>query len=339
MKIFGKNLSKTEIRKRTGSMTQIADIEVSRLAGGSSDGVRIARVRTGGGLSFTVVIDRALDIGEANLRGIPLAWCSQTGYTHPAYYESDGNKWLRGFFGGLLTTCGLSYFGAACKDNGVELGLHGRISNIPAGSVFVNKYWAGEDYILELSGKMLEVSSLGEKLCLTRRIKVIAGENTIHLDDTVENIGFKTTEHMIMYHMNFGYPLVSEDSVFTSPTKKVIPVTEVGERDIKNLARITAPDVSYVERAYHRLMQPDKKGFVTVKLENKRLKTGVSIKYNGKVLDNFIQWKMFGAGEYVMGLEPANGYVWGRAKNREMGTLKFLKPGEKKNYKIEISVF
>ncbi len=339
MKLFGKNLSKAEIRKCTGSMAQIADIELSRLnGGGKSDLVRIARVRTGGGLSFTVILDRALDIGEANYKGTPVAWCSQTGYTHPAFYEADGNKWLEGFFGGLLTTCGLNYAGAAGKDNGKDLGLHGRISNIPAENVFVKKYWTGNDYILELSGEARETGVFGENLLLTRKLKVIAGQNTIYLEDTVENRGFKTTEHMIIYHMNFGYPLVSEDSVFSSPTKKIIPVTAVAEKDIKNIEKITPPSPAYVERVYHRLMQTDKKGFVAVNLKNTRLKTGVKIRYDGRALDNFIQWKMFGAGEYVMGLEPSNCYVWGRAKNREMGTLKYLKPGGKQTYKIEISV-
>ena len=39
--------------------------------------------RTGGGLAFTVLIDRGLDIGPADYKGIPLAWQSGTGAADP----------------------------------------------------------------------------------------------------------------------------------------------------------------------------------------------------------------------------------------------------------------
>jgi len=47
---------------------------------------------------------------------------------------------------------------------------------------------------------------------------------------------------------------------------------------------------------------------------------------------------MIGEGLYVVGLEPANCGVEGRAKERERGTLQFLEPGEKRYYNLEIGV-
>lgn len=336
MKIFGKNLKKNEVLKRVGSMAQIADLEISRLAGGKSDRVRIAKVRTGGGLSFTVVLDRAMDIGHCDINGTPVGWLTQRGYVHPSYF--DGVKFVNSFFGGLLTTCGLSYAGWPCKDNGVDLGIHGRISNIPAGCITVNKYWVKDDYFIEIKGEVLESYAGSEDLKLTRKIKIKAGENKIWLEDNVENMGFKTTEHMIIYHMNFGYPIVSEDSVLKAPTKKIIPATDFAAEDIANLKKITAPDSSYDERVYHHEMQAGKDGYVSMELYNKKIKQGIRLRYEKKNLQNFVQWKMFNSGTYVMGLEPSNCTVWGRAKNREMKTLVFLKPGEKKDYKLEVEM-
>jgi hypothetical protein len=163
MHIFGKQITKKEIFKRVGDISQICDIRLSSLKGGVETGVNIADVKTGSGLNFTVILDRGMDIGDANYNGIPLAWMSPTGYVHPSFFEQDGFGWLRSFFGGLLTTCGLTYAGAPCVDEGKALGLHGRISNIPAKNISINKYWQKDDYIMEITGEIREVSVFGEK--------------------------------------------------------------------------------------------------------------------------------------------------------------------------------
>ena len=48
----------------------------------------------------------------------------------PAYHRDD--EWLRGWAGGLLTTCGPEYMGGPRIENGVKTSLHGRYSNSPA---------------------------------------------------------------------------------------------------------------------------------------------------------------------------------------------------------------
>lgn len=70
-----------------------------------------------------------------------VSWISKTGVVSPAYYEKDGKNFLRGFFGGLVTTCGLKNIGRAYG----EMGLHGRISNTPAENI--SKYCAWEGVI------------------------------------------------------------------------------------------------------------------------------------------------------------------------------------------------
>ena len=45
-----------------------------------------------------------------------------------------------------------------------------------------------------------------------------------------------------------------------------------------------------------------------------------------------------GEGEDVLGLEPSNCYVEGRAKLRQDGTLEYIKPGEKRNFDIELRI-
>ena len=52
--------------------------------------------------------------------------------------------------------------------------------------------------------------------------------------------------------------------------------------------------------------------------------------FNKEELKYFVQWKMMGEYEYVMGLEPGNCTPDGRDVMRERGTLEFIKPGESK---------
>ena len=45
-----------------------------------------------------------------------------------------------------------------------------------------------------------------------------------------------------------------------------------------------------------------------------------------------------GEGTYVVGIEPANCSVGGRAKERAAGTLQFLEPGEQRNFFVQLGV-
>jgi len=98
MKIAGQNLSRRDAERITGNLSQLCDIKLSTLMQGREKGVKVAEVRTGSGLDFTVIIDRCMDIGRASYRGTNLSWLSQTGYVHPSYYEPEGGGWLTGFF-------------------------------------------------------------------------------------------------------------------------------------------------------------------------------------------------------------------------------------------------
>src|SRR5208337_340903 len=143
------------------------------LSEGKSNGVRAIELSTGSGFRFTVLADRALDISAAEHNGRSLCWRSPTGDTSPAFYQPEGLEWLYGFFGGLVCTCGLTHFGAPCTDEGRPLGIHGRISNTPAQEVRTVSRWAEHDeYVIGVSGKVVECSVFGPCLSLARSIFV-----------------------------------------------------------------------------------------------------------------------------------------------------------------------
>ncbi len=338
MELYGKKITKKSISSYVGDISQIADAKESVLSAGKADGVRVIEVKTGGGLAFTVVPSRAMDIAWAEFKGTPLAHISKSGVTNPAFFEKDGLNFLRGFYCGLLTTCGLTYFGAPCVDEGQTLGLHGRVSNIPAQDVSVSREWEGDDYVIRIRGKVQESSIFGENLVLSREISVKMGGKTIHVHDAVENCGFAETPFMLMYHCNFGYPLVSEDTILITPKTKVTPRDAEAAKGINAYNKFQAPEAGFAEQVFYHDMEPAADGSLHMCLFNEKLGLGAYVKSNIKQLDHFVQWKQMGAGDYVVGLEPATWKPEGRAEARRTGELKFIQPGEIKTFDVEFGI-
>jgi Domain of unknown function (DUF4432) len=56
------------------------------------------------------------------------------------------------------------------------------------------------------------------------------------------------------------------------------------------------------------------------------------------LIPNLVQLKMMAEGAYVLGLEPANFHVTGRSQERKRGTLQFLRSGEQRESRVELTV-
>ena len=124
--LFGRTYPRDLLLQYVGDISQVAGVRVGELGDGFERGVRVADFRTGTGFEFTVLVDRGLDIAWAAFRGASISWRSPTTAIAPSFYEPAGLGWLRGFHGGLVNTCGLTYLGAPGEDEHKALGLHGR---------------------------------------------------------------------------------------------------------------------------------------------------------------------------------------------------------------------
>lgn len=339
--VFGNQYRKRELMRLIGDVSQLAGMKKYELLDGKGRGVRAVDIWTGTGFCFTVILDRGMDISRASYCGKSLCWRSSIGEVHPHFFEPEGLGWLRSFLGGLLTTCGLTYCGAPCEDKGEKLGLHGRISHVMADKVSLEEKWEKDDYELSVSGLLRESVVFGENLVLRRKIHTRLGESRLWIYDVVENVGFERTPFMLLYHINGGFPVVAEGSRLISPSLEVIPRDEEAKKGKENYDKFTSPIPGFKEKCYYHKMKEDSSGQVSCALINENLAGdgfGFYIKYRKEQLPQFIEWKMMGEGTYVVGMEPANCLVEGRDKEREQGTLKFLEPGEKKEFELEIGV-
>lgn len=165
----------------------------------------------------------------------------------------------------------------------------------------------------------------------------------------MENISFESTPLMLLYHVNFGFPLMSEDTKISFPSQRVVP--RETEMPLDGFDEWQAPATGYRERVYYHedfMKDPNREGWATAIIQNPKfpLANGgncdlsVSLSWATENLPRLVQWKMPGSGVHVLGIEPANCYVEGRARERERGTLVYIEPGQSLRYelKLEISV-
>lgn len=312
-----------------GHDLQLYGVEEHRLVGGKGDGMRLLEVNNGKGLELTVLPDRAGDIAKLRFKGINMSYMSPCGYVAPAYYDNNGSNWLNSFTAGFLTTCGLQAVGSPCVDEGEVLPLHGSIANQPCEQV----YWTEEQGYLVIHGIVKDETIFGRKLRLYRKIIVSVQENVFQIQDVIENTGDRVEPLEILYHMNMGYPLLDEDSQLTIPSVEVLPRDDHAAEDIANWMHMEAPTAGNQERCYYHKF-PHEKGRAAI--YQPKLGIGLEIHFNAKSLDGFVEWKMMGVRDYVLGLECGNCYPDGRDVMRQTGMLKFLNPGDKKEYSVEI---
>ena len=330
--LFGKEYTKSELRKRVGDISQLGGAQEFTYTSGKANGTKAIEVKNGSGLRFVILPGRGMDIAYAEFQGIPFSYISKTGIVEAAHYDEP--DFLRSFTAGLLTTCGLTYMGAPCEDQGQKLGAHGRIANLPAFDVGIVQEWREDNYVIEVRGKVREAAVFGENMVLTRTITTKFGDNRIYIHDEIENEGFTETPLMVLYHMNFGFPLISSSTVLSTNCENTRPRDEVAKPGVNSACNFSEPIPNYREQVFYR----DAVENSFAKLENPDLGLAVKVEFSGDELPYLIEWKQMGEQEYVVGLEPATYPPDGRAAARKRGELLCLKPQETRTHILIIEV-
>lgn len=326
--VFG--LAVEDALPRVGSLDQVARVEQVVEADGPARGTRRIHVVNGGGLEFDLHPDRALDIGAATFDGVPLAWLSSTGFAGPGSYEPTGRGWLRTFGGGLLTTCGLDSFGPPADDEEGNAGMHGRIGHLPARVTSAEATWDR----VTVSGTVRQTAVFAENLVLRRRVTTEIGSSAVRVEDTVTNEGSSSSPHMVLYHVNLGWPLLDEGSVVEIPHASSEPRDPDARSGLEHQHEIGAPVAGFREQVF--VHRAGTERFARVTNDKRRLR--FTLRYS-HTLPAIFQWKMTAEQHYVLGLEPANtSEIQGRAAARAAGRLPRLEPGESVDYRVDLEV-
>lgn len=338
-------MSQANLSQFVTNPAQVGGIETSVLDNGPGRNARIAWINTGTGLRYKVALDRAMDIVEAFYNEHSLAWLSHGGLTAAEPGLNQGIEWLRTFPGGLMTTCGLSNVGGPNADEHGERSLHGRISNLPTEleSIVQPDLLTG-DLRFSLTGRMRESQVFGPSLELKRTISGTLGDPTIWVHDTVTNRGNMQAPHMLLYHLNFGWPLADEGTrILTNGNLQARNDPQSLDYFRDSIDYRTCPAPMDTHSGYGEVcafIQPDADdlGWCQTGLYNERLGLAVSVRFRREQLPWLSNWQHWGKGEYVTGLEPGTHPPIGQAKAREEGSLIFLEPGESRVYELEFSI-
>jgi hypothetical protein len=332
--LFDRDQTAGALLGRLGRLDQVASSTAHTESEGPARGMRRIAVRCGE-VAFDVHPDRALDIGAFSFRGVPMAWMSPSGLVGPWNRDSAPMGWLRAFPGGLVSTCGLDAFGSPSEDEGEEYPLHGRAGTLQADHVGHDGGWTDDgDYEIVVSGRVRQARLFGENLELRREIHCHLGTGELTIDDVVTNLGPAAQPHMILYHVNLGWPLLDEGATLRVPSVEVLPRDADARAGLHEWDTFGPPTHPFPEQVFrHRL--PDHAGEVRAVLSNPRLGLALSMTFDGGELPHLFQWKMLGSGAYVLALEPANcPVIEGRATARNTGTLPALEPGESRHYRL-----
>ena len=319
-------------RNYYGHRTQFYGVEEHRLIGGRGDGMRLIQVRNGSGVEFTVSADRCADISRLSYKGVNLNYMSVGGYAGPAYYDDKGDHWLKTFNCGFLTTCGLTNIGIPQRDGDEDLPLHGTIGNQPSDQV----WYTSDEKEIRVHAHIPDMLIFRQKLELERTVICPVGGNTMTIRDTVRNIGSGTEPMLLLYHMNMGYPLLSEKSIVAVNSRKVIPRTDHAAEDLDTWNQMLPPTADFEEQCYYHEFGS---GTACAKIFNPDAGVGIAIRFDPSSLPYLTEWKMMGQKDYVLGLEPMNATLDGRSGLREAGLLPTIEAGGERNFEVSVEFF
>ena len=314
------------LRKYAGDLSTLFGAKDYTLNDGPARGMRAFDIDNGRGLTMTVLADRALDIPFLRFKGVNVGFGSKTGLRAPQFYTEDGTRgFLKQFNAGLLTTCGLTYAGAPCNDGGRALGLHGPCSNTPASNVACETVFEGDEALIRLRGEVREACVFEENMLLTREIFVHTEKNLVRVVDHVENQGLAPSPMMLIYHVNFGYPMLDAGARVYTNAANVQPRDDLAREGLPLYGLMEAPEIGREEQCYfHTGFQ----GQGLAMLENEKLGLAAALRFDAKNLPIMCEWKCMRAGDYALGLEPTSCGVLARDQARQNGTLVTLEPGQ-----------
>ncbi|HEY1785098.1 MAG TPA: aldose 1-epimerase family protein [Pirellulales bacterium] len=323
-------------------------VRQSRLRGGLREGVESVEIDNGR-FSFVVLPTRGMGIwkGWLGKRGQPgtveVGWQSPVdGPVHPQFVSLADPSGL-GFLDGFdewIVRCGLESNGAPeFDDRGVlKYPLHGRIANRPASKVELT--FDDQQQEIRLTGIVEETRFLFRRLRLRTTISTRLGEPGLRIHDEVTNVGAMPQEAQLLYHINFGPPLLEAGSRCVAPVAQLVPRDRRAAEGIDDWALYPGPEAGYAEKVYFADLVAGTDHRTHVLLENAAKTLGASVGFDKRQLPHFMLWKNTGAvaDGYVTGLEPSTNFPNPRSFEGARGRVVKLAPGETASFDVSLTI-
>src|SRR5262249_7545823 len=156
--------------------------------------------------------------------------------------------------------------------------------------------------------------------------------------DEVENFSASPIETQMLYHINFGEPLLDAGARFVAPLKTVVPRNARAAEGIKNWDSYAAPEPAFAEQVYFLELLAGADGNTQTLLKNAHSTRGVSLHFNKKQLPWYSVWKNTTASQdgTVTGLEPGNNFPNPRSYEGEQGRVAKIPGGGKISFDVRL---
>ncbi|MFC1552556.1 DUF4432 family protein, partial [Candidatus Latescibacterota bacterium] len=175
---------------------------------------------------------------------------------------------------------------------------------------------------------------------LWTEISTVPGSSSFRIDDVITNCDAKEHEFQILYHSNYGPPLLEAGARFVAPIKRATPANGLTVKRLAHIPDYLDPSPDNTQEEFNIQLYGDERGLTTVMLHNAEADRAATMTFSVEQLPYFILWKNMGPVEsgYITGLEPGTGFAQNRRIQRHFGRVPVLGAGEKRRFTIDYEI-
>ncbi|GGD26299.1 aldose 1-epimerase family protein [Franconibacter pulveris 1160] len=306
-------------------------IEQKVLHGGKQEGSKIITLASENGLTIVLSPTRGMNLLHAQGFGVRLGWDSPVKeVVNPAFINLEsrnGLGWLEGF-NEMMVRCGYEWTGHPTTADGQLYTLHGKAGNTPASRVEV-EVSESAPYEIRIRGLIKESTFKKADLQTMTELRYVPGSNSFSLHDVLTNHADYPHDYQIIYHSNFGKPILEEGARFIAPLANVSPFNDYAKGGMKAWNTYSAPTKDFDEMVFNLTPLADANQQTLAAVINKAGDKGAAIGFNVSQLPVLTMWKNTDTEKqgYVTGIEPGTSYAYPVTIEREQKRVKQLAPG------------
>lgn len=313
-------------------------IEQKILHGGKQEGSKIIILTSPNGLTTTLSPTRGMGIMNVTGKDIRLGWDSPVKeVVNPAFINLEsrnGAGWLEGF-NEMMVRCGFEWAGHPGIENGEMRTLHGKAGNTPASEVEIEISEVAP-YEIKIRGLIKESTFKKADLQAMTEFCYTPGTHSFTIHDSLTNHSDYTRDYQIMYHGNFGRPLLEKDAQFIAPIKEISPFNDYAQSGLQNYSTYLGPTKDFDEMVFNIVPYSKADGYTLAALHNKDGSKGVAVEFNVNELPYITFWKNTDTDKqgYVTAIEPGTNYAYAASIEREQGRIRQIEPGKTLHFKV-----
>ena len=311
------------------------------LKGGKQEGSELLTIKSEG-LTINLSPTRGLGIVNVEGNGIRLGWDSPVKeIVNPKYMNLEsrgGAGWLDGF-NEMMVRCGFEWTGHAVQADGMMYTLHGRAQNTPVSKLFV-EVEEQAPYTITIRGLIKENAFKKSNFETWVTIRHVPGSKEFTVHDILTNLSDYDRDYQIIYHSNFGTPILEQGAKFVAPVKEISPFNEYAATGLKNWQTYQGPTKGFDEMVYNIFPYSDANNQTQVMLTNNASDKGVGIAFNTQQLPVLTLWKNTDTVKqgYVTGIEPGTSFAYPVTIEREQKRVRKLEAGKSTEFVLTYSL-